>query len=363
MLLPYACRRSMLNITSVNFFNNLVRLKKLNIIGGEDGIEGVVYLPFNPHFFHMVNSNDDIQAHYAISYLKQSEICHDNHRLSHSIFENDNFESLKKDLNEEERHITTSKTEILNYDAGMLITKERCKSLLLDLGEVTEIRYIVLKTKCRGNPSNICLKNYLCYNCNFLSDINFGLRSKLVRCQYEGVVVKTAYTILQTLIRSTPDSLHGIAIVADNPECNPAMLNVKRPGVLRQYYGQDIKLLDDNMVRRVAYRSQLSFKSEGSDPFKLIIKPFSTEMNNMATYFHSFLIRNRIQLELEDVNLNSQFNSCTVLLYHTLLDIKEESKMGWHCDSKFSLSGKFMENSNGQKFNTPVLIFTIGKSR
>ena len=70
---------------SKNFFNNLVRLKKLNIIGVEDEIKGVVYLPFNPHFFHMVNSNDDIQAHYAISYLKQSEIGHDNHRLSHSI--------------------------------------------------------------------------------------------------------------------------------------------------------------------------------------------------------------------------------------------------------------------------------------
>ena len=107
-------------------------MKKLNIIGGEDGIEGVVYLPFNPHFFHMVNSNDDIQAHYAISYLKQSEITYDNHKLSYSIFNNDNFECLQKDLNEEERHITTSKAEILNYDAGMLITKERCKCLFVD---------------------------------------------------------------------------------------------------------------------------------------------------------------------------------------------------------------------------------------
>ena len=36
--------------------------------------------------------------------------------------------------------------------------------------------------------------------------------------------------------------------------------------------------------------------------------------------------------------------------------------MGWHCDSKFTLGDKFSEKMNGQKYNTPVIIFTIGKS-
>ena len=123
----------------------------------------------------------------------------------------------------------------------MLITKERCKSLLANLGEITEIRYIVLITKLKKSHSKKSLNNYLCYNCNFLSDSSFGLKSKLVRYHDGKTLVKLAYTILHSLISSKPDSLHGISIVADNPECNPAMLNVKRPGVLRQYYGRDIK--------------------------------------------------------------------------------------------------------------------------
>ena len=34
--------------------------------------------------------------------------------------------------------------------------------------------------------------------------------------------------------------------------------------------------------------------------------------------------------------------------------------MGWHTDSKFSLRAKYSQNSNGQLYNTPILIFTIG---
>ena len=57
------------------------------------------------------------------------------------------------------------------------------------------------------------------------------------------------------------------------------------------------------------------------------------------------------------------FNSCTVLMYHSLVDIKKESSMGWHCDNKFSLNGNFSTQLNGQTINTPVVIFTIGSSR
>ena len=37
--------------------------------------------------------------------------------------------------------------------------------------------------------------------------------------------------------------------------------------------------------------------------------------------------------------------------------------MGWHCDSRFSVLGNFSAKLNGQMYNTPVVIFTIGKSR
>ena len=37
--------------------------------------------------------------------------------------------------------------------------------------------------------------------------------------------------------------------------------------------------------------------------------------------------------------------------------------MGWHCDNKFSLNGNFSQQRNGQLYNTPVVIFTIGMDR
>ena len=47
---------------------------------------------------------------------------------------------------------------------------------------------------------------------------------------------KLGLCILHCLIMNPPDSQLGVSIVADAPECNSPMLNVKRPGVLRQYY-------------------------------------------------------------------------------------------------------------------------------
>ena len=156
---------------------------------------------------------------------------------------------------------------------------------------------------------------------------------------------------------SKPNSPNGITIVADAPECNNTMLNVKRPAVLRQYYGMNIGVESDHIIRRVAYRSMLTTSSEGSDPMKLTIKPFSPEIEEMSKIIYNFLKENINGLQLNSADLSYPFNSCTVLLYHTLLDVKKESSMGWHCDSKYSLGGKFKENSNGQTYNTVVVIF------
>ena len=107
----------------------------------------------------------------------------------------------------------------------------------------------------------------------------------------------------------------------------------------------------------------LTTSSEGSDHMKLTIKPFSKEIEVMSNYIHKLLTNNCDEFQLRSADLSQPFNSCTVLSYHTLLDVKKESSMGWHCDSKYSLAGKFKENSNGQTYNTIVVIFTIGEDR
>ena len=86
-------------------------------------------------------------------------------------------------------------------------------------------------------------------------------------------------------------------------------------------------------------------------------------MISIARYFHKFLKANIRDLKLNEVDLSTMFNSCTILLYHSLGNIKKESSMGWHWDNKYSFNGNFSRQQNGQTINTPVLIFTIGKSR
>ena len=113
----------------------------------------------------------------------------------------------------------------------------------------------------------------------------------------------------------------------------------------------------------VAYRSKTSMSSEGSDHNKLIIKPFSDSMYVMANYLPNLLVNNQGLLHLESVDLSKSFNSCTILIYRSLKDIKSESSMGWHCGSKYSTGGKFKVKRNVQSYNTPVVIFTIGHSR
>ena len=95
----------------------------------------------------MVHSNKKILDIYSVSYLKHNEIDVDNHKLSYSISLNNNYSCIQKCLDEEDRHITTTQREVINYDTGCLMTKERCKSLISNMGNITEIRYIILTKK------------------------------------------------------------------------------------------------------------------------------------------------------------------------------------------------------------------------
>jgi len=63
------------------------------------------------------------------------------------------------------------------------------------------------------------------------------------------------------------------------------------------------------------------------------------------------------------MNLNAVFNSCTVLPYTSICDIKKISSMGWHCDAKYTLDGIFQTSKNSQVENTPVIIVTYGNCR
>lgn len=58
------------------------------------------------------------------------------------------------------------------------------------------------------------------------------------------------------------DSLCGMSIVAKRPLSIKIMLNIKRPYVLRQYYGCDRDVANNNIIRRATYGYESAFGTD-----------------------------------------------------------------------------------------------------
>ena len=95
---------------------------------------------------------------------------------------------------------------------------------------------------------------------------------------------------------------------------------------------------------------------------KYPVKPFSRELEKMASYLKVLLNQNSFLYGLEEVDLIHDFNSCAVLLYHSLEDIKSGSSIEWHCDTKYKPDGTYSKG-NTIMYNTPIVIVTIGENR
>ena len=100
------------------FVINLARLSISNTLRNEPNSPATIYLPFHPHFFHVVNSNKMIHSCFVISYLRDRDINVSNHKLHYSTMKNNIFSFLGKDFDEEERHIKTERKEVLDHSCG-----------------------------------------------------------------------------------------------------------------------------------------------------------------------------------------------------------------------------------------------------
>ena len=67
---------------------------------------------------------------------------------------------------------------------------------------------------------------------------------------------------------------------------------------------------------------------------------------------------------MNDVDLNTKFNHCTVLLYYAGKGLKKSTSLGYHTDCVYSpVTGEYVTKKNSQKENTPAIIYTIGDRR
>lgn len=168
-------------------------------------------------------------------------------------------------------------------------------------------------------------------------------------------LVSLCRNVLDKLILSKLDAHHGICVVAEESICNGLMVNISQPGVLCQCYGiNTIDEVKDNLITRATYGYN---RSIGTDPDKFITKSFDN--NPITIYITMIKLSTHNSGELaKEMNLNTVFNSCKVLAYYSIPDIKEVSYIGWYCDAKYSLMGN-LKHLKTHKYKTHLLLLLL----
>ena len=355
----------------IGFINNLVSLARLPKLVGTASSEGVIYLPFCPHFFYQVHTSDMLKKAYSISYLKEKDLGPQNHKLAHvTLNASKKVEEVifGKSIVEQNKNITFSLRAMKSLAPGEFLVESSVAHLLRGEDNVEEIRYIVLTVIPDRNIADLSLtSNDTVSPYSIHTDSIIRLSSELSSLQVilplQGDIAMLCKKVIQTLMEAKPNTPEGIAIVADKPMNNGVQLNINRRAVLRQYYGDSFGMDENGISLRAAFGFKNGRQSEGTDTRRIFVKPFCGNMRKIATLLNKMMLENASLLGVHKLNLKHSFNSCTVLLYHRIPGMKDISSMGWHTDCKYSKCGKFSKASNYQMENTPTVILTLGSSR
>ncbi len=116
-------------------------------------------------------------------------------------------------------------------------------------------------------------------------------------------------SFLKTLIDSDIDSKHGIKVTVDAPTGNDAMLNVKRPAVIRQEYGLNVNVEDfitpsesDDEVERFFYGqtfTKTGYNQVGTYPQDQYTRLMPDNIRKLGQYLLDMVEKSQ---ELEEIN-------------------------------------------------------------
>ena len=89
--------------------------------------------------------------------MGKGDINENSNKLAYSTQMNDNVIELSKSAKEEERHMITTRKELIDYGIPSLFSKDEFENLLQPLkGDISDYRYIVLS--CKDEVKDIKLK-------------------------------------------------------------------------------------------------------------------------------------------------------------------------------------------------------------
>ena len=111
---------------------------------------GEIYLPLCPHFFLNVHAAN-LEEEYDITYVMEHELCVNNNLL-HGVTNSTAYEYIAEyygvTMSNQNRHLKTTLSQLLNYSVGLKLSRESIQNILSAInGKVEDIRYICLIKK------------------------------------------------------------------------------------------------------------------------------------------------------------------------------------------------------------------------
>ena len=167
------------------------------------------------------------------------------------------------------------------------------------------------------------------------------------------------------IISSPINSKNGIHVCLETPYGRRSLFNVYRESVLRQYFGEDVSTSQHHKtVVRYSYGIGSGAVTVKQDPSNMVTRRMTFQMSCLAEYLHEHCLFNKSILGFDDVDLSTQFNHCTIIIYYTSPETKKVTTLPLHADSLYSVNtGKFSINGNSQRENTPTVVYSLGDER
>ena len=135
--------------------------------------------------------------------------------------------------------------------------------------------------------------------------------------------------MIRKIIYSPINSKDGIKLLRDKPLNNQRYLNILRPAVLRQYYGANVDVLrQSELIKRYTYEYGSGISSVRMDPYNIVTRKMIYEMEYIVTELHEILLHNNKFLNPESTDLSQKCNHCTVIMYYTGANLKQNSCLG-----------------------------------
>ena len=107
----------------------------------------VTYLPFTPHFFHMIYCNGEHQQYFMTFPIYKSKMNKQNHKLSYVIEEYSHAPEINVSTDMQEREIKCTRKEIMNHSPRIHMHHDNAKKILDDYdryGGIGDVRFLIL---------------------------------------------------------------------------------------------------------------------------------------------------------------------------------------------------------------------------